>query len=371
VTSLESSNAAEIAFAALRAAELSTDDVLEIARFFGQAFETWPARGLGVAAGDHLAWKLEGAGDGAAVILGRLDHEIVVGQTFWRQPLRVRGREHTRIAFNDLAVSHRHRGKGLSSQENRFKDAYFSQQRHLRIGSTSQPRLKRQWARRGLRALASPVHSMLLPLAGPRLGGATRLRAPAEALLGIALSVSSHWFRRRQTLPAADDVEIRSVERFDSRTQGLFERCAQSFDIVAVRSPHALNWRYRDPRSGPFVARAAWGPGDQLLGYAVASLRHPWAALADLLVEPGRPDVAAALVDDAIVLCRRPGIYAIQAWLPSRHAYVRALRGRGFSVVGPAIELGCRTVGLDDEETSPLWDPDAKLHFMLGDTDFV
>ena len=93
--------------------------------------------------------------------------------------------------------------------------------------------------------------------------------------------------------------------------------------------------------------------------------------LMDLMVEPGRLDIAKALATDAIALCRGPKVLAMQCWLPRRHPYAGVLRHCGFAYTGRSVGIGCRTIGIPAEDAGCLTRPDARIHWMLGETDFA
>ncbi|MEE2777440.1 MAG: hypothetical protein VYE73_11855 [Acidobacteriota bacterium] len=360
-------------FRMLRRAELSDADIEELAALLEASFPQWPGRQTGVPAVDHLRWKLEGADEDEAAILGRLGNELAVGQTVWNQEFLLNGRSTRRIAFNDLAVSPRHRGQGLSSIHNRFKDDLLSRCEFIHLTATKQPALFGQWQRRGLTQLGSTVSLLLRPLAGSGLR-TPMVRSAAGLVLGVLLRSFARlgaWVHR-VGLPADGSVTIRSIDRFDASFDAFLARALAPFELVISRSARHLNWRYMDPRAGAFEARAAFAANGDLLGYAVTSPTAPLAALADLLVEPGRPDVAAALADDAANLCQeREGIAALECWLPPLHPTYRALRSRRFAPVRRRLILHYRTVGVDKKLAALFAKPDVTLHYMLGDTDII
>jgi hypothetical protein len=88
-------------------------------------------------------------------------------------------------------------------------------------------------------------------------------------------------------------------------------------------------------------------------------------ALVDLLVLPGRLDIAAALIKDALSVMDQHGVSMVRCALPTRHPYNGVLHASGFfdprrrmevRVSGPAVNVDF------------LADPEARIHFTFGDT---
>lgn len=161
---------------------------------------------------------------------------------------------------------------------------------------------------------------------------------------------------------------VRTVAEFDERITAFFEAAASAFDLIQVRDREFLNWRYADRRAGPFTIRIA-EDGDTILGYVVVRALATGADLADLLVLPGRDDVAYALVRDALDVARAAGAPAMRSWMVERHPYHRLLLHHGFIPVRRIVEptYESRTTPVQ----SFLTDPDAAVHLMLGDTDHL
>ena len=163
--------------------------------------------------------------------------------------------------------------------------------------------LKRTEARQGgYQAVANPlsvVARILRPLhATEGDGGRALKRAPGYVALGAA-----GLLRRRRTLRGA--WTIREIDRFDARVDALDAACATEFDFVSWRGHEFLNWRYFDRRTGPSVGLVAERE-DDLLGYVVLRTIRSRTHIADVLVAPGRVDVARSLIDGgAVCRCER------------------------------------------------------------------
>jgi hypothetical protein len=149
-----------------------------------------------------------------------------------------------------------------------------------------------------------------------------------------------------------------------------FKEAATVFDFIQIRDSTYLNWRYCDPRSGPFVVRVAEQDG-QMLGYCVLLTFERRPAIVDLLALPGRTDVVRSLVEDALAEFRRRGAAAVLIHTVQRHPYNEALRRSGFlDRDGTALAL-ISPAWLPRNELEFLADPGARVQLMLGETDYV
>jgi len=158
---------------------------------------------------------------------------------------------------------------------------------------------------------------------------------------------------------------------FDERVEDFLPCVSPSFDLIQYRDCGFLNWRYTDARAGAFVIRVAEEQG-RMLGYAVLRTGHHLADIADLLVLPGRLDVAHALIADTLGLARKSGAAAVRSWMIREHPYETILADQGFVRVRTSTKpVFHARPGSDTEELAFLRDPSARIHLMLGDSDHV
>jgi len=108
-----------------------------------------------------------------------------------------------------------------------------------------------------------------------------------------------------------------------------------------------------------------------VLGYAVLRVSGGGAYIADLLALPERRDVAAGLVADAIAHARKAGAERIECWLSARHVYRSVLEKIGLKerLVRNAMAFAPLRTPL--EGLTPLLDPNAAVHLVMGDADLV
>jgi hypothetical protein len=191
-----------------------------------------------------------------------------------------------------------------------------------------------------------------LPRAVPRL--AARLAAGAIRGVDAVLLAAAR---------SGIEVAAEPTTAFDARFDDLFERIAAVVSCSVEKSAEWLRWRYGPgtPRapltlltaSGPVGSgRAPEGEGGRLLGYAVLrTTEHAEGFVLDLVAEPGRPEVARALLAESVRRFWRDRAFVIRyRFLPSPAAptprdvgrlgfMARSGGGRGLPGIGPERQL--------------------------------
>jgi len=105
-------------------------------------------------------------------------------------------------------------------------------------------------------------------------------------------------------MSAPEGVRVVPVERFPDDVEVLWDVASKCYDYIGVRDGRYLNWRYCDPRSGPFTTLLAY-EGDRLVGYLVYAVNsflkdYPVGYIVDLLTLPDKPEAADILVGEAL-----------------------------------------------------------------------
>jgi hypothetical protein len=342
----------------------------EMIGVFRATFGRWPLLDPGVAALDHLRWKISGPFTRIGSLQSRVDGRIAYATTSWVTWVRIGGRRYLRAIYPDTAVDPAYQGRRIYSRAVGYRRRLVSERHDLALHEhTASLRQKGPLAREGQALIANRVtrrYRVLRPLAFSASRGRIEL-APlvlGMAALGAARAATRRGTIRRGALRPRDD------DRFDSRFDQLFEEAAKEFDVINERSAEFLRWRYGDRRSGPFVVRSI-ADRDRLLGYAVFRADGAKAYLADLLALPGRDDVIETLVADAVALAHRGGASGLECWLSGRHPYRAALRRQGFFDSRLDIGVEFHPIAATAEDLRCLHDPHARVHFQMGDTDMV
>lgn len=377
--------------------ELSEHDFEGLLALFERAFNggpSWFHHPLGPEA--YLRWKASGARGIPSRIEITENEQGIVGfrMTMWRRFL-VQGQPIVGTEGVDATIDPSLQGQRITS-----KRAEFSSDNGMRgpscfgMGYAMHPTSR---VRRGvsdddtivagerLEALVRPlsVRGLVARLrdGAPRSRGTSRTRSAMESRMSrwysrlspsrLALAARIVWslVRPKGRAPRGP-WQIRTITAFDERADRLFEQAAPQFDLIQVRDISYVNWRFCDPRSGGFIVRVAEHDGE-LLGYAATRVERTGAVLADMLTLPDRPDVAAALIRDAIDLAKGLGAPAIRTYMPEHHPY-RPLLGRAGFVRNPLpITLAFAPEDCDASSLAFLAEPSLRVHVMTADTDHV
>ncbi len=291
---------------------------------------------------DHLRWKLEAGGDQRAAVV-EADGAIVGAVYVSFRKLWVKGRSLRGTSGGDVAIHPAHQGKRMFTAMTPFLWDLNMASSDLSYGYRS-------------RNLA--VQKANMPFLRSKFGNFVNVLV---ASTGAAPSAA----------PRGDEPwELRSVTTFDERIDLFWQDAASQFDFICERGKDFLNWRFCDLRAGDFTCFVAEQKG-RILGYAVERISNGRGYLVDLLALPGRLDVASSLARRALDDLRGVGVDETDCWLPARHVYFDALSEAGFTALKTTQDVTYRALQTRAEELSFLLQPEASVHFTLGDTDLV
>ena len=348
----------------------SEADIPEMVRVLLRAFGTWPSfPDPRITPEDHLRWKFNNHEIARKIhTVAEIEGRMISVRFRLMQTALIRGRPVLLRQAVDDAVDPEFQRMGV----NKIMTDYFTD--HLITGdvamnfSTSviaHRRLENEYRTfgrellvlyraLGLRALSN------FGRAGRRQGFGRRVKAR-----GVLRAVATAARPRR-----VGPIEIRGLERFPESVDQLFEHSQREFDWILLRTADYLNWRYAHPGAGRFSIRAAFQK-DELIGYCVIRIGGPLAHIADLLVLPGRTDVADALVVDALEIAAGSGANAVVCWLMADHPYFDLVRGRGFIVTDATSGCMVKNEKLEADALDFLDRPEARVHVTAGDSDWV
>jgi hypothetical protein len=305
-----------------------------------RVFEGWPMVDAGAPPIEHLRWKLSSHPAASRyVIVAEAGSGLVAARPFFIQQIKIRGRVGLLRNGFDSAVDPGYQQRGVMAAIRKFGTERFAEEIDLHIGYGRHPAIVRLRKREDIRYFGNPVDVLTLGVSEPP---AARAMAP--------------W-------------NIVDCERFDERVDVLYEEASRPFDLILVRNQDYLNWRYCDPRAGRFSVRVAQSER-QILGYTVLAAAKGRVQIADVLALPGRLDVVASLVDDAIARAAASAAGALECWCQTHHPYKSVFLDRGF-LPKRTIKLTYLALRAPRAEIDFLADRKAAVHFQLGDTDLV
>jgi hypothetical protein len=169
---------------------------------------------------------------------------------------------------------------------------------------------------------------------------------------------------------AAGALEAREVDAWPDDVDALFARVAEGRGAIAIRDRDHLEWRFRKRPDYTYDVAEVRGGGD-LLGLAI------WRAgtfdgdddglIADWLVDPARPEAAAALAAWAMERTNAVGRERLTTVIPDTAPEYLDLQGRGFRVRPTRYFL----VGRSYSKRHDLRWAYKHWYYTLGDTDLV
>ncbi len=310
------------------------------------AFGTWPKSEISVDAIDHLRWKLEAGGDQRAAVV-EADGAIVGAVLISFRELLIKRHLLRGTSGGDVAVHPTHQGKRMFTAMTPFLWDLSMATSDISYGYRSRNLAVQKTIQRFKRSIKRSIFGNFVNV----LVTSARSAAPAAA-------------------QAEEPWQLCGVTTFDERIDALWRDAAPQFDFIASRTRDFLNWRFCDRRAGDYTVVVAEQDG-RILGYTVERVSNGRGYLVDLLTLPGRLDVAFSLARRAVDGLRGAGVDEVDCWLPSRHSYFDALSEAGFATLKTTQDVTYRPLQTAAEELSFLLQPEANIHFTLGDTDLV
>lgn len=371
-------------------ASISESDVVSVIEVVRRAFNGRPSWfSLGVDPADHFRWKTASAPGDAIVELVEADDDIIGLKLSFRQRFSLRDTEVTVEVGNDTAIDPSYQGRGINRILGEVRPGVIPlDPACLVLDQTMHPFFKGA----NTHPIGNQIDALVKPLSLRKMFAGRRSQISPQgpshtrsAILGerhtsflwsilkklpFAIRLGTSMFTRSRISTASREYSIQTADRFDDRADTFWQEAVKQFDLIQVRDQTWLNWRYCDARGGPFTVRIAEQDG-VLLGYSALRVTEAEAVIADLLVLPGRGDVAESLIADAVELGRRAGVAKVRCWTARRHPYRQSLDHAGFvrhDLPAPVV-FAPGTCSLVDLEF--LTHPTTRVHFMTADTEHV
>ena len=207
-------------------------------------------------------------------------------------------------------------------------------------------------------------------------GEILRQRVRNRLLRGLARPLAAVYRMlafRGASAPLPAGVTVTEARRFDPRVDDLWRRVAARQAVSVVRDREYLSWRYNPDPCGYGLLLAH--RGESLVGFVVFKQEEPEEGMqrgyiADLLVDPDLPDLAAALIREAVVHFRKAGVGMVTSSVLAGGPLDGVFARCGFKPGRKGQHFIIKTEGLSEELNRTLADP-ANWFFTIGDTDGV
>jgi hypothetical protein len=352
------------------------EDGKQIVEFLDTVFNGWPKHDLKCSPLEHWRWK-NGGGKNPSLGAVCVHNGCIVGslQSMPRS-IRIAGSSLLGSYGVDFAVHPDYKKKGISTKLNLITDDLLKDTGvAFSYAIVGNPILIEAYSKRYPEfphtitnyARINDIDSQLkaIPMEHPWL---IKSGYKTVKLLNIAKQRLYNNKSRKM------EFKIEHIDRFDVRTNDLWEEVSADHDFICDRSADYLNWRYCDPHAGDFTVMGAEGDKEELLGYSVLRINrylkgYPVGYIVDLLGRPGRLDVVEALAADSLKFFDANDVNIVNCLVTKGHPHERALKRLGFvdSRVKLRIFIDEYTrKGIFNEivDSSP-----RRIHFSWGDHD--
>jgi GNAT superfamily N-acetyltransferase len=171
-----------------------------------------------------------------------------------------------------------------------------------------------------------------------------------------------------------NELAISKVDAFDDRVNMFWAKIQHNHDFIVERTKEYLNWRYCDPRAGPYVIRVAQS-NNEIIGYSVLRINryrqdYQVGYIMDVLALPERLDAVDKLIADATEFFKTQEINICNCFIVKGHPYEPIYKKHGFLDSRIRTHIFLNLLGEIDEEIGILQNatPD-RIHFSYGDID--
>ena len=175
--------------------------------------------------------------------------------------------------------------------------------------------------------------------------------------------------------PQLKGVSFKEITRFDESIEKFYEKIKPHYNFVVEKTMRHLNWRYCDKRGGDFKVWIA-EENSEIVGFLVLRINkidpgHPVGFIMDLLSLNGRDDVAENFIEMAIDYFDEHGVGVVYAQVIGGHPY-EVLFGRyGLLDSRAKPYLVYRAINLGDDLERFVKSPASMLHYPYGEGDAI
>lgn len=199
-----------------------------------------------------------------------------------------------------------------------------------------------------------------------------RIKAPAYKLVQNA----QRFMLRSRRSGAEPETRISEIRTFDERFDAFWEKIARHYGLIVKRDRDYLCWRYGDSRGGSFSVFCA-EDDEGVVGYVVLRINsmapdYPVGFVMDLLCLPGRPEVAASLLQKSLSYFDDREVNAVNCLVPRGHPYFKLYRAHGFVDTMERNSVFLNLTGpLEEQMAAVARLPTDRTFYAYGDIDTI
>jgi GNAT superfamily N-acetyltransferase len=190
------------------------------------------------------------------------------------------------------------------------------------------------------------------------------------ALGSIAFRIFFSIYGNRKSPPKVEGLDVKKVERFDSRIDDLWKRASGDYKTLVVRDTAHCNWRYVDIPHRDYDIFIAEREG-RVAGYIVLSLVEKedfrGGEIIDIFAEPDEK-IIGNLIFKALEHFKDKKADSVYCWYPDMEVYRKAFSMFGFLKMGPNPAMIARK--LDQKLEMEKLKDYSNWFVTMGDSDF-
>ena len=165
----------------------------------------------------------------------------------------------------------------------------------------------------------------------------------------------------------AAGITTEPVAQVDERWDRLYHEVRDAYRYLTTRDACHLDWRYLRRPGFTYLLTAAWRRR-QLVGWSVFRRQGERLVWGDGLFHPQHPQVAGALLAQALATPAAEGVTQVGAWFPERPPWLASeLQGLGFESRPEPQDLALMSVPFEDPAAPE--DLGRELYYAMGDSD--
>lgn len=313
-------------------------DEIEIVSLLDQVFKGWPKFDLTKSNLDHWNWKYQdNILDRKLVAIAEADGKIIAFDHTQINLVKIKEYIHLCSLGGDAVVHPEYRGMGIH-RKNSENSRQIRRDAGLIFGHsiTGNPILIKMFERSETRRrFPIPLtHYVRIQDIDLHLKHNPKENSWINKIGFHTLNTVNIILKKKPSGDQPSNLIIEKVEEFDERMDTFWAQIKDYYDFIFVHDKKYMNWRYLDPRAGPFIVKQALENGE-IVGFIVCrknkiNSEYSVGFIADMLVKPGRKDIADALVRDIVRLFDEDGVNIINFLGVKGYVFDDVLRKHGF-----------------------------------------
>lgn len=172
-----------------------------------------------------------------------------------------------------------------------------------------------------------------------------------------------------------NEISILKIDRFSDDINTFIDKMHSSHDFIYERSSDILNWRYCDVGSGMYHVFLA-KHREQCVGYIICrvvskKLETPRGFIVDFLVDKEFSDASYLLLYEVVRFFDERSINMVVGWVTEGHWFESVFSFFGFLNTRRKVGIFVHRPNVGSDLEIMLKAPSDRLHFQMGDTDWI